>query len=237
LLADHLLAQLNYDDNKTLDFSYVLALCFFVQRPFNFKSFTNKFLESYFIHNFSVLTLFYPWKESKDVVPSDESWRKTKCTKANLQSLVDECLLQSREIFQWWSAAGDLRPYERIKEIVLFHHLVEHGLALPVCDFLQGLLFHYGIRIHHLNPNFLLRIAILVGRRSPKLRYRWKPPWGGLIFMIVGSQSLDKMLQTAGITSFRPCQCWMRPSIEERGTETTRTSTGSPNDRKTTSRN
>jgi hypothetical protein len=41
----------------------------------------------------------------------------------------------------------------------------------------------------------------------------------------------------SGKSSLRPCQGWMRPSVKDRGTETTRTLTRSPNDRKTISWN
>jgi hypothetical protein len=37
-----------------------------------------------------------------------------------------------------------------------------NGLALQTSDFLHGLLFHYGIQLHHLNPNWILHIAIFV---------------------------------------------------------------------------
>jgi hypothetical protein len=39
---------------------------------------------------------------------------------------------------------------------------VERRLALPTSDFFRGLLFHYGIQLHHLNPNSILHIAIFV---------------------------------------------------------------------------
>jgi hypothetical protein len=90
-------------------------------------------------------------KESETASSSCESWKKSKCTQADLQSLVDECLLQSKEIVQWHPATSDVRPYiyEGITEIVIFQHFVERGLAIPTYDFLHGLLFHYGIQLHH----------------------------------------------------------------------------------------
>ena len=39
---------------------------------------------------------------------------------------------------------------------------MKHGLALPASDFLQGLLYYYGIQIHHLTPESVLHIAIFV---------------------------------------------------------------------------
>jgi hypothetical protein len=101
-------------------------------------------------------------KESESALSSCESWKKGKCTEADLQSLVDECLLQSKETVQWRPATGNVRPYEGVKEIIIFQHFVERGLAIPTCDFLRSLLFHYGIQLYHLNPNSVLHIAIFV---------------------------------------------------------------------------
>lgn len=83
--------------------------------------------------------------ESKDAAPSEEAWRKSKCTEADLRSLVDECLLQPKEIVHWHPAGKDPVPYECKEELVLFQHFDERGLALPTCDFIRGLLFHCGI--------------------------------------------------------------------------------------------
>jgi hypothetical protein len=60
------------------------------------------------------------------------------------------------------SSGGDKRSYKETDEIVLFHHVVKRGLALPISNFFCGLLFHYGIQLHHLDPNSILHIAIFV---------------------------------------------------------------------------
>jgi hypothetical protein len=36
----------------------------------------------------------------------------------------------------------------------------QYGFGLPACDFFRGLLDHYQIELVHLNPNFILQIAI-----------------------------------------------------------------------------
>ena len=51
---------------------------------------------------------------------------------------------------------------KKTSEIVLFKAFVERGLALPACDFLRGLLFFWGIQLHHLTPDLILHIAIFV---------------------------------------------------------------------------
>jgi hypothetical protein len=35
-------------------------------------------------------------------------------------------------------------------------------LALPTSNFFRGLLYFYGIQIHHLNPNSIAHVAIFV---------------------------------------------------------------------------
>ncbi|RLM61458.1 hypothetical protein C2845_PM14G10050 [Panicum miliaceum] len=45
-------------------------------------------------------------KETKPAVSSDDGWKTSKCSEADLQSLIDECLLRSKEIIQWHAATG-----------------------------------------------------------------------------------------------------------------------------------
>ena len=99
--------------------------------------------------------------EAKEATIAD-GWMKSKFLESDIASLVDDCLLQSRAIIQWQSAEGHERPYERVTELVMFKAFVERGLAIPVCDFLQGLLFHWGIQLHHLTPNSILHLSIFV---------------------------------------------------------------------------
>ena len=57
---------------------------------------------------------------------------------------------------------GHGRPFEKTSKIVLFKAFVERGLAIPACEFLRGLLFFWGIQVHHLTPDSILHIAIFV---------------------------------------------------------------------------
>lgn len=59
-------------------------------------------------------------KETKEAAPSNDTWKRSKCTEADLQSLVDEGLLQDQSVVQWRPTASESAPYERTKEIVLF---------------------------------------------------------------------------------------------------------------------
>ena len=63
---------------------------------------------------------------------------------------------QRKDIIQWRPARTDSVPNEQNTEIVLFLPFLEHGLALPAYDFLQGLLNYYGIQIQHLDPKSIL---------------------------------------------------------------------------------
>jgi len=91
-----------------------------------------------------------------------DGWKKSKLTGSYITSLGDDRLLQSRAIIQWQSAEGHDRPYERTSDIVMFKSFIEQGLAIPVCDFLQGMLFHWGIELHHLTPNSILHLSNFV---------------------------------------------------------------------------
>jgi hypothetical protein len=51
---------------------------------------------------------------------------------------------------------------ENVDEIVSFYHFSEWGLALPTCSFFRGLLYFYGLELHHLNLNSICHIAIFI---------------------------------------------------------------------------
>jgi hypothetical protein len=101
-------------------------------------------------------------KECKAATTVGDGWKPSKCSKADLKALFDEGLLQNKEVIQWCPATREKRPYEGVDEIVLFQYFIERGLALPTSYFFRGLLFYYGIQLHHLNPNSILHISIFV---------------------------------------------------------------------------
>jgi hypothetical protein len=51
---------------------------------------------------------------------SSDGWKTSKCCEADLQSLVDQFLLQPKEIIMWHVAIDNARPFENAEEIVLF---------------------------------------------------------------------------------------------------------------------
>ena len=91
-----------------------------------------------------------------------DGWRKSKLTESKISSRVGRRLLRPRSVVQWFSAEGHARSFERVAETVMFKSFVERGLAIPVCDFLRGLLFFWGIQLHHLTPTSILHISIFV---------------------------------------------------------------------------
>jgi len=62
-------------------------------------------------------------------------WSKSKCDDSTLLRLVEEGLLQPKEIVQWRAPESDISPYDNVDELVLFQHFFERGLALPGSDF------------------------------------------------------------------------------------------------------
>jgi hypothetical protein len=73
-----------------------------------------------------------------------------------------EGFLQEKSLFNWRPSFRELRPMENMDEIVSFYHFSERGLALPTCSFFRGLLYFYGLELHHLNPNSIRHIAIFI---------------------------------------------------------------------------
>jgi hypothetical protein len=59
-------------------------------------------------------------KESKAITTARDGWQPSKCSEADLQVLVDQGLLQRKEIIQWCGATGYKRSYEETNKLVLF---------------------------------------------------------------------------------------------------------------------
>ena len=69
-------------------------------------------------------------------------WKGSKCSDFHLLGLVEENLLQPRELIHWWKSPGDAPPHEGTNETVIFHSHVLRGLGIPTSDFFRGLLHH-----------------------------------------------------------------------------------------------
>jgi hypothetical protein len=84
-------------------------------------------------------------------------------------NLVSVGLLQEKSLVNWCPSFHEPLPMENVDEIISFYHFAERGLALPSCSFFQGLLYFYGLELHHLNPNSICHIAILASFTFAKL--------------------------------------------------------------------
>jgi hypothetical protein len=98
----------------------------------------------------------------KEAQPSTAEWTHSKCSLNHLKNLVSKGLLQEKNLVNWRPSYREPFPMENIDEIVTFLHFAEWGLALHSCSFFRGLLYYYGLELHHLNPNSICHISIFI---------------------------------------------------------------------------
>ena len=84
----------------------------------------------------------------------------SKCSIKTLERLVEEGLLQPKEIIKWRPSFREPFPLTETHEIVLFSPWVERGFALPGSDFLNGLLYYFDLDVHHLTANSIIHLSI-----------------------------------------------------------------------------
>jgi hypothetical protein len=101
-------------------------------------------------------------KKTEEAQPSTAEWSHSKCSLNHLKNLVAEGLLHERTLVNWRPSYREPFPMENVDEIVTFLHFAERGLALPTCSFFRGLLYYYGLELHHLNPNSICHISIFI---------------------------------------------------------------------------
>ena len=91
-----------------------------------------------------------------------QGWKSSKCTDSHLLDLVGKHLLQLRSVIHWHGSAGESFPHEGGNEYVIFLPHVLRGIGFSISDFFRGLLYHWGVQVHHLTPNSILHISIFV---------------------------------------------------------------------------
>ena len=101
-------------------------------------------------------------REKKTAMEGKSSFPQSKLSEEDLKVLVENYLLQPKELVHWRSSLGESSPSPKDSEVILFTPFVKYGLALPACDFLQGVLYYHGIQIHHLTPESILHLSIFV---------------------------------------------------------------------------
>src|SRR3954467_3839021 len=88
-------------------------------------------------------------------------WKRTEMRDGDLRKLRDSGLIpQNKEDAILPGDEVIPRPPQGFR--VMFYAFVIRGFSFPVHDFLRGLLFLYGIQLHHLSPNSLLHIAYFI---------------------------------------------------------------------------
>jgi hypothetical protein len=100
--------------------------------------------------------------KGKESQPPSREWTYSKCSNNDLLNLVSEGLLQGKDLVYWRPSFHQSLPMENVDKIVSLYHFAERGLALPACSFFRGLLYFYGLELHHLNLNSICHIAIFI---------------------------------------------------------------------------
>jgi hypothetical protein len=82
---------------------------------------------------------------------------------------------------------------------VLFSDFLIRGLSVPIHEFLRGLLFIYGIRIHQLTPNSIIHISIFITLCECFLGIH--PHWGlwKRIFYLPRNNSKNTIYNVGGV--------------------------------------
>ena len=89
-------------------------------------------------------------------------WEESTGREAALEKLHSDGLLPEKQLGEWKAPGNHRVPVLNEEEIVLFTPFVERGLGLPTSNFFRELLYYYGIRMNHLNPNSILQLSIFI---------------------------------------------------------------------------
>jgi hypothetical protein len=79
---------------------------------------------------------------------------------ASLDTLVDVGYMSPAMQQRCRVVYGEEVPVPAANEVVVFARFFEHELDFPVSNFLRGILYTYGLGIHHLNPNTIFHLSI-----------------------------------------------------------------------------
>jgi hypothetical protein len=83
-------------------------------------------------------------------------------SKVDLLHLIETGVLPPKELCSWQIWRGVTVPTEDTHEAVIFVSFLIRGLALPASPLFRGLLDFYALNLTHLNPNYVLQIAMFV---------------------------------------------------------------------------
>jgi hypothetical protein len=83
-------------------------------------------------------------------------------SKSDLLHLVETGVLPPKELCSWRIWCGVTVPTEDTHEAIVYVSFLIRGLTLLVSPFFRGLLDFYDLNLTHLNPNFILQVAIFM---------------------------------------------------------------------------
>ncbi|KAK1681351.1 hypothetical protein QYE76_042199 [Lolium multiflorum] len=87
-------------------------------------------------------------------------WERSKISAQDINLLKKLGLSKKKDALRFPSEESYLTPPIGYR-VSFVDHLIR-GLAAPIHDFLRGLLFVYGLQLHHLTPNSILHISIFI---------------------------------------------------------------------------
>jgi len=94
---------------------------------------------------------------------SSGDWSKSTIKEAHLMKFREQGHLPpAEELAVRAPSPKEVLPDPRANERVCFAEFLPRGFALPLHDFVRGLLFAYGVQIHDLTPNGVLHIAVFI---------------------------------------------------------------------------
>lgn len=71
-------------------------------------------------------------------------------------------MIPPKDVSHWRVPRGEVTVNPQAGERVLHTPFIEPSLSLTLHNFVRGLLFFYGIQLHHLNPNGILHILCFI---------------------------------------------------------------------------
>src|SRR3954471_17248004 len=138
---------------------------------------------------------------------TDGGWRRSKTRESDLRKLRERGLIpQDREAVKLPGNEVIPRPPAGFR--VMFLAFVIRGFFFPVHDFLRGLLFLYGVQLHHLSPNSLLHIACFITLCECWLSIK---PHFGLFWRLY---SVKRQYGTTGVYPLGGCGISIGPTVQ-----------------------
>ena len=97
-------------------------------------------------------------------------WQRSSVDERQLEALHRDGFLPPLERIAMRPSGDEVAPYPRDGEHVCFVNFVNRGFAVPVHEFVRGLMYAYGVQLHDFTPNAILHINcfIVLCNSSPR---------------------------------------------------------------------